>query len=166
MENDPGQHRHQLVSETVPSRTWPGKNLSSTNTPRETTIQRSAPRCCIMLYLCHRNRSTKFTMRQARGPREIRCTSDPSLFWWHSLASHLRSESPAALHEMWRIGREPLRAPQGSPSHGRHFGSFGAVARPIQHQDHHLRAEVHLESASRARLSEAPRPKPWPRAVL
>ena len=31
--NDPGQHRHQLVPETVLSRTWPGKNLSSTNTP-------------------------------------------------------------------------------------------------------------------------------------
>ena len=77
-----------------------------------------------------------------------------------AFAGHLRSQSTAALHEMWRIGREPLRAPAESPSHGRHVGSFAAVARPIQHQDHHLRAEVHLESASSARLSEAPRPKP------
>ena len=134
---------------------------------KHSTRNNNSKICTTMLYLCHRNRSTKFTMRQARGPREIRCTSDPSLFWWwHSLVSHLRSESTAALHEMWRIGQEPLRAPEESPTHGRHFGSFGAVARPIQHQDHHLRAAVHLESASRARLSEAPRPKPWPRAVL
>ena len=137
-------------------------NLSLTNTPHEKTF------CIPLLHLCHQTRSTKFTMRQARGPRwakrnPVHIWSIP--FWWHSLASHLRSQSTAA-HEMWRIGREPLRAPAESPSHGRHFGSFAAVARPIQHQDHHLRAEVHLESASSARLSEALRPKPWSRAVL
>ena len=156
------QHRHKLVTETVPSRTWPGKPVLNKHSTRNNFLHPVVASMSSKLD----QQSLQWDRQEGQdGPREIRCTSDPSLFWWHSLASHLRSQSTAA-HEMWRIGREPLRAPAESPSHGRHFGSFAAVARPIQHQDHHLRAEVHLESASSARLSEALRPKPWSRAVL